>query len=197
MLAGLAALLLLASCEPSNDDGTSDSTDAAAVDPSAKPKSPLLSDVPDTVPPPPPKPVKMEPVVVVNKDAVVSILGYHDFTDGSRRTSDMVIHGDDFREQMQSINDGDVPVISMQDYLAWKRGEKPIPDPSIMITIDDGWKATHTVAMPILKEFEFPFTIFLYKKYVGIGGRSLTHQEVRELMAAGRRWAATVSAISA
>ena len=41
------------------------------------------------------------------------------------------------------------------------------------------------IAMPILKEFEFPFTIFLYKKYVGIGGRSLTHQEIRELMAAG------------
>ena len=64
---------------------------------------------------------------MVNKDAVVSILGYHDFTDGSRRTSDMVIHEDDFREQMQSIKDSDIPVISMQDYLAWKRGENRFP----------------------------------------------------------------------
>ncbi len=127
----------------------------------------------------------MEPVVVVNKDAEVSILGYHDFSDGDRGTSEMVMNVDDFREQMQRIKDSKIPVIGMQEYLAWRRGEQPIPDPCVMITIDDGWKATHTLAMPVLKEFGFPFTIFLYKKYVGIGGRSLTHEEVRELMAAG------------
>lgn len=181
----LTALVMVTACERSGEGARSASNGGADDQPAANPALPLLSDVADTVPPPPPKPVKMEPVVVVNKDAIVSILGYHDFTDGSRRTSEMVMLGDDFRVQMQSVKDSEIPVISMQDYLAWKRGEKPIPDPSIMITIDDGWKATHTVAMPILKEFGFPFTIFLYKKYVGIGGRSLTYQEVRELMAAG------------
>ncbi|MCB1228897.1 MAG: polysaccharide deacetylase family protein [Verrucomicrobiae bacterium] len=142
----------------------------------------LLADEPDTVIPPPPEPVKMEPEI--NKDARVSILGYHDFTEGKSR-NDMIINIDDFRAEMQAIKDAEIPVISMREFLAWKRGEEEIPDPCIMITIDDGWKATHTLAMPVLKEFGYPFTIFLYKKYVGIGGRSLTFDEVKELMANG------------
>lgn len=142
----------------------------------------LLSEEPDIVIPPPPEPVKMEPVV--NKEARVAILGYHDFTEKTSR-NDMIINIDDFRSQMQAIKDAGLPVISMSRFLAWKRGEDTLPDRSVMITIDDGWKATHTLAMPVLKEFGYPFTVFLYRKYVGVGGRSLTFDEVRELMANG------------
>lgn len=142
----------------------------------------ILADEPDGVIPPPPEPVKMEPVI--NKEARVSILGYHDFTEG-RSTTDMKINIDDFRREMQAIKDSQIPVISMSQYLAWRKGESDIPERCFMITIDDGWKATHTLGLAVLKEFEFPFTLFLYNKYVGIGGRSLTFEEVRELMVAG------------
>lgn len=132
--------------------------------------------------PPPPEPVKMEPVV--NKEARVAILGYHDFTDGKPK-NDMIINIDDFRNQMEAIKESELPVISMREFLDWKQGKAPIPDQCIMITIDDGWKATHTLAMPVMKEFGFPFTVFLYKNYVGVGGRSMTHDEVREIAANG------------
>lgn len=139
--------------------------------------------------PPPPEPVKMEPVV--NKDARVSVLGYHDFTDG-KSTNDMVINIDDFRAQMEDIREAELPVISMREFLDWKQGKADIPEQSVMITIDDGWLATHTLAMKVLKEFEYPYTVFLYKKYVGVGGRSMTHDQVRELAANG----ATISSHS-
>lgn len=142
----------------------------------------LLADEPFTVIPPPPKPVVMK--LVINKEAQVSILGYHDFTEGVSE-KDMILNIDKFREQMQMIKDSDLPVIGMQDFLAWRRGKRNIPDQSVMITIDDGWKATHTLALPVLKEFGYPFTLFLYKKYVGIGGRSLTYDQVKEIMVAG------------
>jgi len=142
----------------------------------------ILADEPDSVIPPPPEPVKMESTI--NKEARVSILGYHDFTEGRSR-DDMKINIDDFRDQMQAIKDSEIPVISMSEYLAWRKGESDIPEQCLMITIDDGWKATHTLAMKVLKEFEYPFTLFLYQKYVGVGGRSLTFEEIRELMAAG------------
>lgn len=132
--------------------------------------------------PPPPEPVAMEPVV--DKDARVSILGYHDFTEG-RSNNDMILNVDDFRSQMQAIADAKLPVISMREFLAWKAGEGTVPPESVMITIDDGWKATHTLALGVLKEFGFPFTVFLYKNYVGVGGRSMTHDEIRELAANG------------
>lgn len=139
--------------------------------------------------PPPPAPVKMEPVV--NKEARVSILGYHDFTDGTS-SNDMILNVEDFRRQMQSIKDSELPVISMREYLDWKQGKANVPEECVMITIDDGWKATHTLAMGVLKEFGYPFTVFLYKNYIGVGGRSMTHEEIRELAANG----ATISSHS-
>ncbi|MDF1863157.1 MAG: polysaccharide deacetylase family protein, partial [Verrucomicrobiales bacterium] len=132
--------------------------------------------------PPPPELVAMEPVV--NKEARVSILGYHDFTEG-RSNNDMVLNIDDFRSQMQAIKDSELPVISMRQFLDWKQAKADIPAECVMITIDDGWKATHTLAMNVMKEFGYPFTVFLYKNYVGVGGRSMTHDEIRELAANG------------
>ena len=132
--------------------------------------------------PPPPEPVAMEPVV--NKDARVAILGYHDFTSG-RSSNDMILNVNDFRDQMQAIRDAELSVISMREFLDWKQGIMPIPEQCVMITIDDGWKATHTLAMDVLKEFEYPFTVFLYKHYVGVGGRSMSPGEIRELAGAG------------
>ncbi len=132
--------------------------------------------------PPPPEPVKMEPIV--NKEARVSILGYHDFVEG-KSDNDMKLNIDDFRNQMQALKDAELPVISMRQYLNWKQGKGKIPNECVMITIDDGWKATHTLAMPVMKEFDYPFTVFLYKNYIGVGGRSLTHEEIRELAANG------------
>lgn len=184
----LPLLVCLASCDKAGDLGSKleEALNRKPVSsisgvPQPDPEQ-LLADEPDTVIPPPPEPVMMEPEI--NKDARVSILGYHDFSENQSR-NDMIINIEDFRNQMQAIKDSEIPVISMKEFLAWKRGEADVPDPSIMITIDDGWKATHTLAMPVLKEFDFPFTIFLYKKYVGVGGRSLSFDEVKELMANG------------
>lgn len=132
--------------------------------------------------PPPPEPVKMEPAI--NKEARVAVLGYHDFTEG-RSSNDMIMNIDDFREQMEAVKDSGLPVISMREFLDWKAEKADIPPRCVMITIDDGWKATHTLALDVLRSCGFPFTVFLYKDYVGTGGRSLTHEEIRELAAAG------------
>lgn len=160
-----------------------------------------------TAPPPPPAPVIEELVVVepstpvpaaageaplnahapelkIKKSAQVSVLCYHDFST-AKSTNPMVINIDHFRRQLQTLRDARLPVLSMDHYLAWRRGEKDIPDPAIMITIDDGWKSTLTLAHPVLREFGFPYTLFLYKNYVDGGGRALSSAEVRQLVADG------------
>jgi peptidoglycan/xylan/chitin deacetylase (PgdA/CDA1 family) len=124
-----------------------------------------------------------EPEFELNKSAVVSILGYHDFRD--RGGSPMLIAAPKFREQMQAIKDSKIPVISLSDVMAWKKGEKNIPEEAIVITMDDGWEGVHTFAYPVLRDFGFPFTIYLYKKYVNIGGRSLSWDQIKEMMQHG------------
>jgi len=127
---------------------------------------------PTVVPPPPDDGVR------------VSVLGYHDFSETTPET-EMLIRTSKFRKQMEAIKNLGLPVIPMADFQAWKRGEKDIADKSIVITIDDGWKAVFTDAYPILKEFGFPFTLFLYKNYVDGGGKALTSAMIEEMQKNG------------
>jgi peptidoglycan/xylan/chitin deacetylase (PgdA/CDA1 family) len=131
-----------------------------------------------------PEPVITAPATPeINKSATIAILGYHDVRE--RGGSPMLIAGSKFRQQMQAIKDSQIPVIPLADVMAWKRGEKNIPPESIVITFDDGWEGVYEQAYPVLKEFGFPFTVYLYKKYVNIGGRSMSWDQIREMMLHG------------
>lgn len=114
----------------------------------------------------------------------VSILGYHDFSDSQTETA-MRIHTTKFRKQLETIRQLGITVISLEEFSAWKRGEKDIPEKSVLLTFDDGWKSVYTDAFPILKEFGYPYILFLYKNYVDGGGKALTTPMIREMIAAG------------
>jgi peptidoglycan/xylan/chitin deacetylase (PgdA/CDA1 family) len=137
----------------------------------------LFADVPTAIPVAVPVPFEL------NKSSVVSILGYHDFREKGGEA--MVINQTKFREQMLFIKESNIPVISLEDVLAWKHGEKNIPDEAFVITMDDGWQGVHRYAFPVLKEFGFPFTVYLYKNYVNSGGRSMTWAEIQEMIDSG------------
>jgi peptidoglycan/xylan/chitin deacetylase (PgdA/CDA1 family) len=124
------------------------------------------------------------PAFELNKSSLVSILLYHDFVERIPRT-EMMVTVPTFRAQMQTLKDENIPVIPMSDLIAWKKGEKNIPDECVIITLDDGWVGQHQFAYPILKEFGYPFTIYLYKKYVNIGGRSMTIEQIKDMLANG------------
>ena len=158
------------------------------------PASPAQGAVPEIVDEPvegavPPVPAPLDPAVpelTINKSAQVAILGYHEFVKG-KSGNQMQLNIERFREQMQAIKDARVTVISMPDFLAWRRGEKDIPDPGVLITMDDGWESVHSLALPVLKEFGYPFTVFLYKRFVNGGARtkSMDTARLKELMANG------------
>lgn len=114
----------------------------------------------------------------------VSVLGYHDFTLDGEET-EMCIRIDKFRRQMKLIRELGISVISMEEFHDWKQGKKAIPEKSMLITVDDGWKSFHNLAHPILKEFDYPYTLFLYNNYVDGGGRALTSNMIRKLIKEG------------
>ena len=138
------------------------------------------------------KPVKTTAQATNNKttnataksDARVTVLGYHDFS-STKDATEMLISTAKFRRQMQAIKDLGLNVISLEDFTAWKRGEKTIGDRSVLITIDDGWKSIYTDAFPILKEMGFPFTIFLYTNYINGGSNALTTAMIKEMQKHG------------
>jgi peptidoglycan/xylan/chitin deacetylase (PgdA/CDA1 family) len=114
----------------------------------------------------------------------VAVLGYHDFSETLKETA-MRIRTSKFRRQMETIRQLGIPVIPMEDFIAWKKGEKTIPEQAIVLSFDDGWRSVYTDAFPILKEFGYPFTLYLYKNYVDGGAKALTSDMIAEMIKAG------------
>lgn len=151
--------------------------------PTVPPVAPVgPSPAPAAVTPPAPA---VEPSSTVQDDATrVSILGYHDFSESLPETA-MRIRTSKFRKQMEAIKQLGLTVITLDDYLAWKRGEKSLPERCVLLTLDDGWKSVYTDAFPILKEFGYPFSLYLYKNYVDGGGKALTTSMIQEMIKSG------------
>ena len=107
---------------------------------------------------------------VVDQTAQTLIFCYHRLVDKVRYPGTEITPAA-FEAQMKELKEKGVTVISMQDLLAWKRGEKNIPPRCAVITFDDGWKSQYEVAWPILKKFGYPVTMFIYTE--GVRGGSL------------------------
>src|SRR5437867_12807646 len=107
---------------------------------------------------------------VVDQTAQTIIFCYHLLVDKVRYPGTEITPAA-FEAQMKELKDAGITVISMQDLLAWKRGEKNIPPRCAVITFDDGWKSQYEVAWPIMKKYGYPFTMFIYTE--GVRGGSL------------------------
>src|SRR5437867_1714971 len=107
---------------------------------------------------------------VVDQTAQVIIFCYHRLVDKIRYPGTEITPAA-FEAEMKELKDRGITVISMQDLLAWKRGEKNIPPRSAVVTFDDGWKSQYEVAWPIMKKYGYPFTMFIYTE--GVRGGSL------------------------
>jgi peptidoglycan/xylan/chitin deacetylase (PgdA/CDA1 family) len=72
-----------------------------------------------------------------------------------------------FRWQMKLLADcfNVLPLDQAVDALA--RGT--MPPRAVCITFDDGYRSTHDLALPVLREFGFPATVFVTTGYVGSG----------------------------
>ena len=121
--------------------------------------------------------------IIGDDGARVSVLGYHVFHP-TKSATEMLIPTSKFREQMEAVKASKIPVITLAKFLAWRRGEAELPPQSILLTMDDGWRSVYTEAFPIMKEFQFPFTVYLYKNYVGSsrGGRAMSYAMIQEMI---------------
>lgn len=97
----------------------------------------------------------------------VRILSYH----GAWVTPDyvysdkMYIPVDQFRRRMQWLKSSKYTVISLEDAVIGL-ASGGLPDRSVVITFDDGWRTSYSHMLPILEELELPATIYLTTWYV-------------------------------
>lgn len=146
-------------------------------------KLPQWQDIPEAQEDTPAAPTGAQPLVPRDRTRV-AVLGYHNFSE-TKPVTDMLMRTSDFRKQMEEIRNSGYKVISMQEFLEWRFGARQLPEKCILITMDDGWKSVYTDAYPILKEFGYPFHLFLYTQYLSGRGDSMSPAQIREMMANG------------
>ena len=121
---------------------------------------------------------------VVDQTAQTIIFCYHRLVDKVRYPGTEITPAA-FEAQMKQLKDRGITVISMQDLLAWKRGEKNIPPRCAVVSFDDGWKSQYEVAWPIMKKFGYPFTMFIYTEGVAGGslggGQAITWEQLTDM----------------
>ena len=109
---------------------------------------------------------------------LVPVLSYNQFA--PRRSSKSVVPKKAFESQMDYLKRHGFRVITLDNLLDFLDFKTQIPDKSVVITIDDGWKSTYEIAYPILKKYQYPATLFLRTDVIG-KKKGLSWKQVREL----------------
>ena len=107
---------------------------------------------------------------------------YHRFGDSRYPTTSVSM--EDFKREMLYLKKNNYNVISLKALYRLIEEKKPIPPKTVVITIDDGYKTTMK-AYRILKEMNFPFTVFLYMEAINRYPDFLTEKEIREMEKSG------------
>lgn len=99
-----------------------------------------------------------------SKDNSAVVLMYHRF--GQPEHPSTNINKELFAKQMNYLKEKKFNVLPLSRLIDIFENNKPMPQRSVFITIDDGFKSVYTNAFSILKELNFPFSVFVSTKYV-------------------------------
>ena len=119
--------------------------------------------------------------VYANGFQTVPILCYHRF--GPNRSA-MTMTAATFEAQMDYLARNGYRVIPMRELARFFEGKEPLPKKTVVITIDDGYRATYQIAYPILKKHGFPATVYLYSDFAGAGD-AMTWPQMQEMVQSG------------
>lgn len=127
------------------------------------------------------------------------VLNYHRISDDTQvyrfvaKTTEnnslkyFTVHTDIFREQMQYLKDNNIKVLSEKE-LHTHMKKNTVPERCATITFDDIDRSVYTLAYPILKEFNFPFSFYVVAGRTGEyynGINMATWDDDREMVESG------------
>ncbi|MBN2039278.1 MAG: polysaccharide deacetylase family protein [Spirochaetes bacterium] len=114
----------------------------------------------------------------INRFLSVPILLYHDI-DGKGVYS---ISQDTLRNHFQLLKNNGIRVIKLSELIKRMSSHKPFNDKVIVISFDDGFLSMYTKLLPLLKEYDYPVTLFVYTNNIFTEAKyNLTWSLLREM----------------
>ncbi|WP_421381941.1 polysaccharide deacetylase family protein [Bacillus salacetis] len=83
----------------------------------------------------------------------------HHYIDG--KINSMIVYTQEFAKQMAYLHENGYKTLTMKELYAYLNEEIEIPDKSVVLTFDDGYKDNYEEAYPILKKYGFKATNFV------------------------------------
>ena len=87
------------------------------------------------------------------------ILQYHHISDTTPKSTSLSPAL--FEQHLNYLNNNNFQVISLKQASLMLQQGRLIADKSVVITFDDGYRSIFTEAFPLLKKYNFPFTVFV------------------------------------
>lgn len=112
----------------------------------------------------------------------VPVLMYHDVSylgQGYSKTPEQ------FRAQMEELKNAGFHTVFFSQLIDYAENGTPLPDKSIVISIDDGYHSNYTYVYPILRELGMKAEISLIGAAMESAEWSLSWDEVREMQSSG------------
>lgn len=116
----------------------------------------------------------------INDKIKVPVICYHSINKDPSGKSPIIISPEKFREHLQTIKDNGYTTLTIAQVNDYLFNDKAIPEKSVLLTFDDGYKDNYTNAFPILKEFNMNATIFVISTYLD-GDVYMSPENIKEM----------------
>ncbi|BCZ46864.1 deacetylase [Clostridium gelidum] len=123
---------------------------------------------------------QFEGISVINDNRGVPVLCYHSINSDPLKKNSITMSKEKFREQLKIIKDSGYITLTMAELNDYLFKDKSMPEKSVVISFDDGYRDNYNNAFPILKEFNMNATIFVISSYLNRDSY-LTAEEIKEM----------------
>lgn len=121
---------------------------------------------------------RFDGLTITNKDIGIPVLCYHSIENSTN--NELLLAPEKFRTQLKYLKDNGYTPLTMDELYGFLKEKKSIPEKSVVITFDDGYRDNYTNAFPILKEFNFKATIYVISDYIN-DGLYMTKEQIKEM----------------
>lgn len=103
------------------------------------------------------------------------VIYYHEVVDNGQGYSYQKIEKEKFESQMRYLRDHGYKSLLFSEL------DKPLPEKSIIVSFDDGFRTVYENAAPIMKKYGIRGNIYLPTQYIGTDEHFMTWEMVKEL----------------